>query len=65
MDFIKRTIIILGIIITATACSNVKQTDRADPDKAVNKPMRERYDDSKRDNTPGHQNRDNQLNHTK
>lgn len=65
MDLIKRTIIILGIIITATSCSNVRKTDRADQDKAINKPMRERYDDPNRDNTPGHQNRDNQLNHTK
>lgn len=65
MDLIKRTIFILGMVMFATACSNVRETDRADLDKAQHEPMRDRYKDADRDNTPGHQNRENQLNNTK
>lgn len=64
MEWIKRLVFGLSIIVLATACSSARETDRADLSKAEHKPMRDRYSDQTRDNTPGHQNRDVRLNHT-
>ncbi|MEZ5017830.1 MAG: hypothetical protein R2800_12305 [Flavipsychrobacter sp.] len=49
---------IVGMGLSFNSCSNVRETDKADLSAAQNEPMRDRYKNVERDNTPGHQNRE-------